>query len=273
MASSYSARLLLELQAAGESVNTWGDPKLNNVLNRVDFAIGGVISFTLSGSATLTSSSSATNLATDHQAGAAFINVTGGTGGTVTIPSREKNYLVRNNSSGSVVITTGAGATATIPTGGMNWVQCDASNVYAAFDQALYLLARAYTDSVAFEMADGELPGQSGNAGKVLTTDGSTASWGYEKRPWELKTTGFTAEINGRYELDSSGGTIAVTLPAATNSGSAIEFRDKGSAGTNNITLTRAGSDTINGDTTLVVDVDRAAFALIDRSGSWDVVT
>jgi hypothetical protein len=36
---------------------------------------------------------------------------------------------------------------------------------------------RAYVDSVAFEMAAGALPGQAGNDGKFLQTDGSTAGW------------------------------------------------------------------------------------------------
>ena len=48
-----------------------------------------------------------------------------------------------------------------------------------------------------------------------------------------------------------------------------IRFYDKGSAATNNITLTRAGSDTIGGDTTLVIDVNRACVTLVDGSATW----
>ena len=41
MPSSYSASLRLELQAAGENLNTWGAPRLNNVIARMDKAIAG----------------------------------------------------------------------------------------------------------------------------------------------------------------------------------------------------------------------------------------
>jgi hypothetical protein len=37
---------------------------------------------------------------------------------------------------------------------------------------------KGYVDGVAFSMAAGSLPGQTGNAGKALITDGSNASWG-----------------------------------------------------------------------------------------------
>ena len=37
---------------------------------------------------------------------------------------------------------------------------------------------KGYVDGVAFTMAAGSLPGQGGNAGKALITDGTTASWG-----------------------------------------------------------------------------------------------
>lgn len=267
MASSATTRNRLEKQGTGENTNTWGTKLNTSALDLIDASLDGRTTFTLSGSKTLTS----TNYVADESR-KRFLDITSGTGGTVTIPSVEKVYLVRNATSGSVVITTGSGATATIPTGGTQWVACDGTNCYLDRDEAVLILAKAYTDATAFEMAAGELPGQTGNSGKVLVTDGAAASWGYQARDWTLKTSAFTAALNEWYELDSSGGTIAVTLPAATNSGGEIRFRDKGSAGTNNVTLTRAGSDTIAGGTTLVINDTRQSVSLIDRSASWDVL-
>jgi hypothetical protein len=37
---------------------------------------------------------------------------------------------------------------------------------------------KGYVDGVAFAMAAGSLPGQSGSAGKSLITNGTVASWG-----------------------------------------------------------------------------------------------
>lgn len=42
----------------------------------------------------------------------------------------------------------------------------------------LQVATKGYVDGVAFAMAGGALPGQTGNAGKFLTTNGVSASWG-----------------------------------------------------------------------------------------------
>lgn len=68
----------------------------------------------------------------------------------------------------------------------------------------------------------------------------------------ETKSADFTAADTALYEMDSSGGAIAVTLPAC-DPNAVIGFKLK-TAG-NNVTLTRAGSDTIDGATTLVISV------------------
>jgi hypothetical protein len=131
MPSTASTRLRLEKQANGENDTTWGT-KVNTVLDLIDHAIAGMTSFTLSGSKTLSN----TNYAAD-EARAMFLNITSGTGGTVTIPNVEKVYLVRNATSGTVTFTTGSGTTADVATGQVQWVFCAAGNVvYATGYQA-----------------------------------------------------------------------------------------------------------------------------------------
>jgi hypothetical protein len=100
--------------------------------------------------------------------------VTGGTGGTITIPSLEKPYLVRNGASGDVVVTTGAGVTVTLTPTELTWVICDGVNVRTPGFNGLGW--KAYIASVAFD-ASGALPDQAGNAGKFVKTDGANASW------------------------------------------------------------------------------------------------
>jgi microcystin-dependent protein len=129
MPSSYTASLRLELQAQGENPNSWGQPKLNNLFTRVDFAIAGMFTKALTGDYTLTSSNSA-----DDEARAAILKFTGAGAGpfTITIPSVSKEYKVENAcTSASVVITTGAGATVTIQPTEIAEIICDGSNVKA----------------------------------------------------------------------------------------------------------------------------------------------
>jgi hypothetical protein len=188
MPSSYSSSFRLNYQAPGDNLNTWGTILNNGVFQLLEDAVAGMASFTLSGPKVLTS----TNGATD-EARCAVLNVTGGTGGTITAPSVKKVYLVRNASSGPVIITTGSGVTATFSAGEVGFCAGDGTNFYRTTVTTNFggvtltnlgaptantdAATKGYVDGVAFAMAAGSLPGQTGNAGKSLVTDGSNASW------------------------------------------------------------------------------------------------
>ena len=68
----------------------------------------------------------------------------------------------------------------------------------------------------------------------------------------QAKSAGFTAVDHFFYEMDSSGGAIAVTLPACS-AGQSIKF--KLAVAGNNVTITRAGADVIDGSATFVMSV------------------
>lgn len=190
MPSSYSTSFRLNYQAPGDNLNTWGTTLNNGVFQLLEDALAGAVSTTLSGALTLTSVNGATD-----QARCLALNITGGTGGTITTPGVKKLYFVRNTSSGAVVVTTGAGATASFAAGEVGFCYSpDGTNFYrtstttnfggvtltnlgspsASTDAA----TKGYVDATAFSMAAGSLPAQTGNAGKALITNGTAASWG-----------------------------------------------------------------------------------------------
>lgn len=169
MASSYSLRFRLNYQAPGDNLNIWGTVLNTGVFQLLEDAIARRVAFTLSGAKVLTSANGAAD-----EARCAFLDITGGTGGTITIPSVEKLYLVRNGSSGNVIVTTGAGATVTLAATEFTYVACDAVNVVTPGFNGLSW--QAYITSVAFS-ASGALPAQAGNNGKFVKTDGANATW------------------------------------------------------------------------------------------------
>lgn len=121
MPSSATTRNRLEKQAAGENGNTWGSRFNTNFADMVDEAIDGVTPFTLSGSKTLSTADWTTDESRKR-----VLNITSGTGGTVTIPNLEKVYLVRNGTTGNVTISTATPtASAVIMPGAMVQVFCD----------------------------------------------------------------------------------------------------------------------------------------------------
>lgn len=89
----------------------------------------------------------------------------------------------------------------------------------------------------------------------------------------------FWKEVSGAVSLekewtfvlcDTSGGACTPTLPTGAPKDHEIVIQDKGSAGSNNITITRGGSDTINGANTLVVSTNYGRRTLVcDGSGAW----
>ena len=189
MPSSYTSSFRLNLQAPGDNLNTWGVQLNTGVFQLLEDALAGAVTQALSGSLSLTSVNGATD-----QARCLALNITSGTGGTITAPGVKKLYFVRNAASGAVIVTTGAGATASFAAAevgfcyspdGINFYKTSVTTAFggailtgvgtpsAATDAA----TKGYVDGVAFTMAAGALPGQGGNAGKFLSTDGTTASW------------------------------------------------------------------------------------------------
>lgn len=124
MPSSYTSRNRLEKQATGENTNSWGTRLNAYTTDLLDAALDGKTSYTLSGTKTLTSSNGAAD-----EARMKVQHITGGTGGTVTIPAVEKTYFVVNEASGAVYFTCG-GVQATIPADSNLWVYCNGTDCW-----------------------------------------------------------------------------------------------------------------------------------------------
>lgn len=214
MPPTFTSLLRFELQAPGEGLNTWGATLNTATVALIDFAIGGSTSLALSGPMTLTTAYGATD-----QARSAILNFTSGSGGTVTIPALSKVYHVRNNVSGGAIFTTGSGTTATVEAGSSAVVICDGTNCYrftdAADVAACLVAAKAYTDAASFAAQAGTLPGQAGNAGAFLQTNGSTPSWQAINSGIVTGALGFTPQVHlGYTPLNAAANLSDVANPA-----------------------------------------------------------
>ena len=120
------------------------------------------------------------------------------------------------------------------------------------------------------------LPSQSGNDGKYLSTNGTSASWTslpYTPMPANSTNSNISVVSNNRYFVDTSSART-LTLPASPSLGDEIQVFDQtGSAATNNITINSNGNK-INGTVqNLLVDInyDMTTLTYTGSNYGWKV--
>lgn len=131
MASTYTSNIRLEKQADGENPNSWGALLNSNVIDLVDQAVAAYQIVSVSGTTPLTLSQ--INGATD-QSRKAILSFDGTLAAetSIIIPSVNKMYYVRNNTSGSFAlkIKTAGNTAIAIQQGSNVMVATDGTNVY-----------------------------------------------------------------------------------------------------------------------------------------------
>jgi len=120
---------------------------------------------------------------------------------------------------------------------------------------------------------DDALPTQTGNAGKVLTTDGTDASWTWQ-RAWTRKTTTYTALSFDRIRASTTAAAWSLTFPAAPTDGDEIEVQDvDGTFDTNNLTILANGKKVMGYTTSWVMDTQyfHGVFVYDATLGDWRI--
>lgn len=147
MASTYSSNLRLELIAAGQQANTWGNTTNTNLGTLLEQAITGITDVDISsGDVTLT----ALNGAYDQER-SAILSVTGTSGGTRTIFTQanvSKVYIVDNVSTADVILKTLAAGTpvgVTVPSGTAKLIYTDGTDYWEGSNAAEAFTAATVT--------------------------------------------------------------------------------------------------------------------------------
>ena len=314
MASTPSPLMRLELQADGENLNTWGQ-KLNTLFQLVEQAIhsGAEIDIPVNANVTLTSTNYVAN-----QERRAVLRFTGAGGYTVTFSGKARCYLIVNDSSGTITLSDG-GTTASLEAGERDIAITDGTDFelmgFSTLNTQLanYLLkaggtmtglltlsgapttdlhasTKKYVDDTLMAVTTtAELPGQSGNSGKYLTTNGTIASWSaidltpyltiataattYQAKLTRRNVTSADSPVTAAYgddiSCDSSGGAITINLPAAVAGQPEIIIRAGASAATNNVTVEPNGAETILGETNLEIDINHFTASFAAKAGAW----
>lgn len=142
------------------------------------------------------------------------------------------------------------GATITVPTATAG----DSSNKPAS---------TAFASALAFSAA---LPGQTGSAGRVVRTDGVTASWGSDAGVVSVISTN-TAAQNGYFYVLTA--TITLTLPASPTAGDRVSVVNR--SGTATPVIGRNGQNIMGLAEDMTLDNSNAAITLVyaDATRGW----
>ena len=177
MASTFS-NLGLNLQATGENSGTWGS--ITNVnLQEIDNAISGVFNLTITGSTTLAFTSNASSTTFTDESGRNKTIILAGalsaTTVTLSVPNIEKDYVIINNSGGTVTVSSGGATTVNIGTGSKNYVIVDPSttSVISAVPAAS---PGGSNTQVQFNNNGAFGAISSSTAGFILTSNGTTTT-------------------------------------------------------------------------------------------------
>jgi len=277
MASSYSTDLKLELMVTGEKAGEWGDITNTN-LNILQQAIGGYEAVTVSGTGDTALTFTNGVLSNGKNA---VIKLTGTITDniTVSIPDGiEKTYIFENGTTGSFTVqiktSSGTGPTFATTDKGYKLVYSNGTDVE---DVSLASPPGGSDKQIQFNDGGTSFGGITmGTAGQVLTTDGTTASFGDISggASWQAVITADPANAvagNG-YFVNTTSAAFTITLPTSASIGDFISFIDyAGTFDTNNLTIGRNGHN-IQGDASdLTVATERAGFTLVyvDATQGW----
>jgi hypothetical protein len=179
-----------------------------------------------------------------------------------------------------IIDTSGAPVTATLPATIADYDVIQFSDATKTFNSANLTIARngnsvdgEAEDLVLNKAGDGALlVGDNTNSNWIKT--GSGAGGGLTPVFIDSGTTpAFTAEVGNHYFVDATTAAVAVTLTQDEGQVRFSEGSATGSWGTNSVTITSGGGQTIEGDATLVGDVDNTWFQLTLNEGKTDWLT
>jgi len=189
MASSYTTRIKLELQADGENPNSWGDLLNNNVIQLVDDAVGAYTSVTLSSADyTLTTNDGATD-----QSRSPMIEIVGIVSSDVNliVPAVSKFYFIKDKSTrqndSTITFKTASGSGYVVEASITRAVLCDSVSIYG-----LDVDVGATVSTTALIAATGVFS-ETVNVSASLSTTNLVAATG----SFTTKVSGVAAEFSG----------------------------------------------------------------------------
>lgn len=231
MASTYSALLNLELIGSGEQSNAWGNTTNNNLQYGLEYSIAGVYTKNLSAASSPYTLTSAQSISATQ----------------ADNESRQAAIVFTNHGSNFIV-------------------------QFQAAQKTYFLRNNSTQYTITCRLGGG---GNTfviqPNTSVFLATDGT--NWfdlQTQGTDWLTKSGAYTAFPGDKIFVNTSSGTVTITLPASPAVGDEVRFVDLASTfDTNNLTVARNGNKINNATSDLTVATEDAAFALVYSGATY----
>lgn len=268
------------------SQNTWG-ALLNTGADIIDAATQGVASISVAGSSNVVLTFNCGSLDQTDKAQFIFTGVLTGNINVIWPASRGRTFSVTNSTSGAFTLKLGAnngsgspaGTTATIPQGYTGIYYSDGTNVYGRVTSGgITMAANSIIGNIQSSTGPAaDVPIPTCAAGQALSftsgsglvcvtaTGGGGGGGGSPSLAYGgVMTTNFTAVANTIYCIDTTLGTVSMTLPATPVNGNEVVWMDcNGSFATNAFTVLRNGNNIMSLNQDMTVGTQNAGSTML----------
>lgn len=284
-ATTYTSNVCMPLPTPGDpaSQNTWG-ALLNTGSQIIDSITSATKSISVAGSSNVVLTF---NCGSVDQTDGAHFNFTGALGANVVVlwpNGRGRTFSVTNSTTGGFTLSLGAnngsalpaGATVAIPVGYTGSYYSDGTNVYTRVTSGgLIMGANSLAANIQGSTgpgADVPIPNCSGaltyatGSGFGCGTGGGGGGGGGSPALafGGTPTTSFVAAVNTIYCVDTSGGTLNMTLPPTPTTGNEVVFMDcKGTFTANNFVVLNNGNLLMSLNENMIVATGNAGATLV----------
>lgn len=112
-----------------------------------------------------------------------------------------------------------------------------------------------------------------GSSGKTLRVSSGLPAWSDPTFNTTAKTSNYTITNNDTVVFaNATSGNVTITLPAASGSAGYRFYVKRTDNSSNTCTVARSGSDTIDGQTSLTLDLQYTCLSLVSDGSAWYII-
>ena len=193
--------------------------------------------------------------------------------GELAVNLYDRKLFTKDQSNNIIELTSAGGAGLALWVANTSLLPPSTSYLWFNTDTGRLLISFNDGDSTQWVDASPSIQGEKGQKGEIGVT-GQKGEIGETVIPWIVANTNFTANTNEKYLIDTSGGSVSVTLGTPTTNGVSFVARDYASYwDINNVSVNASPNQVVSltgeSNTSVIFDIADAEVSLIWNGTNW----